>query len=746
MPHQVIVIQPDSSLTQLLLNLFEEQGYLAASLTTPAEVLALVNQHKLQLVVIDLHLTDTSVWTAALYQLKLHPSHPQLLFTTNYPDPPLELRLKKRYGVQIVLQAPFTRTELEQALAKLQAGIPTGQPASPPQLNHPKIKVPVRIKITLPYILLAIVLAVAAAFVVSRVVLDTIQERFTNQLIEAGKLTNDWLVQEEDRLLETLRLLTYTQGVSEALVNGQAEQLRKLALPLVVNNGEEAIEILNSQGVSVLSLRHLANAATEDYSASRGDDIFRQWSFVQKILNRGSVERHDKYAGLARAPWGDYLYVAGPLEDDQGQLVGVVMVGKSLPTLVRQARQNTMAHTTFYDFNGRPLASTFPSLPGDARTLTPELVATVLARQDKDSLIRPLSIASINYSEIIGPWEAGEVTLPQSISRSNNDLGLLGAALAETFLAYPSQITRLQIFLLTAAAFILVIALGVYVAHQITNPLLRVVNASAEVAQGNLEVGVEVSGNDEVAVLAHSFNQMVTGLREGSIYRDLLGRTVSPEVREELRRGFASGEVRLQGQETIATVLMSDIRGFTRLSEAEEPTTILTWLNEFFGELVPIMIKHGGVINSIEGDTMLVFFGILPRLLPPAESAYQACQAALAMLQTIEQLNTRRLQRNAPAFSVGISINTGPVTAGSLGSHDRLHYTVIGDTVNTTALLENLTRQFGEESSAVISQHTLFALQERLHDFQLESLGPHTFRGKSEQLLVYHLQLPRLRA
>lgn len=745
MPHRVIVIQPDLNLTHLLLNLFEEHGYQAIAAATPVETLALVNQQKPRLIAIDLHLACEQGWPTMLNELKLL-STPKLLFTTSYPDPPQELLIKKQYGTQFLLQPPFTRAELKQVLQKLEADAPAGQTTSPAQASHPKIRVPVRIKITLPYILLAIILAVAAAFVVSRVVLDTIQERFTNQLIEGGKLTNDWLVHEEDRLLETLRLLTYTQGVSEAVVAGQAEGLRELVLPLAVNNGEEAIELLSPQGVSVLSLHHLPAAKAEDYHASRGETVFRQWSFVQKVLAQQRDEGRDKYAGLARAPWGDYLYVAGPLLNEQGRLVGVVLVGKSLPTLAQQARQNTMAHTTFYDFNGQPIASTLPLLPEDTHALRPELAATVLQRQDKDSFIRPLSVASINYSEIVGPWEAAEFTLLGDGARSSNDLGLLGVAMAETFLAYPSQITRLQIFLLTALAFILVIALGVYVAHQITNPLLRVVNASAEVAQGNLEIGVDVSGNDEVAVLAHSFNQMVSGLREGSIYRDLLGRTVSPEVREELRRGFASGEVRLQGQETIATMLMSDIRGFTRLSEAEEPTTILTWLNEFFGELVPIIIKHGGVINSIEGDTMLVFFGILPRLLPPHESAYQACRAALDMLRAIEQINTRRAQRHAPAFSVGISINTGPVTAGSLGSPDRLHYTVIGDTVNTTTLLENLTRQFGEESSAVISQHTLFALRERLQEFQLESLGPHTFRGKTEQLLVYHLQLPRLQA
>jgi adenylate cyclase len=207
-----------------------------------------------------------------------------------------------------------------------------------------------------------------------------------------------------------------------------------------------------------------------------------------------------------------------------------------------------------------------------------------------------------------------------------------------------------------------------------------------------------------------------------------------------LRQAFAAGDIRLEGQEAIATVLVSNIRGFTTLSEAEEPATILTWLNEYFDELMPLIIAHEGVISKFEGDAVLVFFGVLPRPLSAQESAYRACEAALAILDTIERLNIRRAERGDPRFSMGIGINTGPVTAGALGSSDRLHYTIIGDTVNTTIRLENLTQQFGEKSSAVVSQHTLFALREQRHEFELEPLGAHTIKGKIEQLLVYRLE------
>lgn len=245
-------------------------------------------------------------------------------------------------------------------------------------------------------------------------------------------------------------------------------------------------------------------------------------------------------------------------------------------------------------------------------------------------------------------------------------------------------------------------------------------------------------GNDEVAVVASAFNYMVSGLQEGVIYRDLLGRTVSPEVREAMRTSFASGDLRLEGQSTVATVLMSDIRGFTALSEKAEPTTILNWLNEYFGELVPVITNHGGVVDKFEGDALLAFFGILPKPLPPEESAFAACQASVEMLAVIERINQRRAKRGEPPLITGIGINTGNLIAGGLGTADRLNYTIIGDTVNTVQRLQSVTGRLGD-SGVVINETTLTALKGRRGDFRFEPLGEQAFPGKLEQLWLYRM-------
>jgi class 3 adenylate cyclase len=200
-----------------------------------------------------------------------------------------------------------------------------------------------------------------------------------------------------------------------------------------------------------------------------------------------------------------------------------------------------------------------------------------------------------------------------------------------------------------------------------------------------------------------------------------------------------SGNVRLEGQEAVATVMMSSIRGFTSFSEKADPTTVFRWLNEYFSSLVPIVIANNGVVNKIDGEAMLAFYGILPEMLSPQHSAYAACQAAMEMIATVERLNLQRVERGEPPLSPGIGITTGMVAAGGLGTSDRLHYTIIGDTVNTAQRLETLSRQLFNVPSVIISQETYQALGDYRDRFRLDSLGPYVAKGKTEQIQIYRL-------
>jgi class 3 adenylate cyclase/CheY-like chemotaxis protein/HAMP domain-containing protein len=732
MPNRVLILHSDLAAGQILSDFFTQRGDQVWRTTNPARAKEILAHENPTLALIDLHLPE-NIWMDILSRIEQDYHLTRVIVTNQSPDIRLEL-LAKEHGARIFLRAPFTAEWITRALNKLEETVPIrNKPATDIRSALPRVRVPMRIKITLPFVLLALAFLAASAYLVGRYAMESMQERFTNQLIDAGKLSADWMVQKENQILETVRLVAHTEGVSESILTGQSEQLRRIALPIAINSQEEVVNILDTNGISLLSLYHRPGDTIEAYEATRGDTRFIELDFVQKILTQRSDFLGDKFAGVAQSELGETFYISGPIFDANGKLCGVIMVGNTLPSLVKQMRQDTLAHLTFYNMAGNPLASTLTNTSDD-RSLEVGLPQKVIASQNTESTIREFKVASVNYSEILAPWEA----------RGGEDLGLIGTSLAQNFFTRPNRFTSLQAALIIALSVFGTVLIGTLVARKITRPLSKVVNASVQVAEGNFKVKVPSQGNDEVMVLAHAFNYMITGLQEGHIYRDLLGRTVSPQVREALRKSFAKGELRLEGHNAVATVLMSDIRNFTTISEKEQPTTILAWLNEYFRELVPIITRHNGVVDKFEGDAMLAFFGILPTPMPPEASAYEACQAAVEMLAVVEKINERRRARGEPPLITGIGINTGSLTAGGLGTIDRLNYTIIGDTVNTTQRMESLTRQFGE-SGVVVGQFTLNALQGRRGDFSFEPLGEHSLRGKSELLWVYRLRPAKTR-
>ncbi len=370
-----------------------------------------------------------------------------------------------------------------------------------------EVRVSIRAKITLPYILLALMLAAGAAYVVTQIVFDSIEERFTNQLIEGGLLASEWVVREEDRLLETLRLLAYTQGVAGSLKDGDAEGLREMTFGVVVNNQEEAVEFLDAGGKIVLSMRHKDGGRIEEYDfVTGGEGLFAESDFVQDVLAGKIDHLGDKYAGYIQSPAGDYFYVSGPIYDQEEVFVGVVLIGKRLSTFVRQIRQETLAQVTLYNFQGKTVASTF----NNPDSLPAEKVAEILSRQDDATLRRELAaprdleVGNIEYAQLLEPWEI----------RGDVDLGLMGVALPKTFLVTASNLTRIKVFALVSLAFALVMVMGVKIANFITQPIIGLVEASSEVAHGNLAVRVQASSHDEVALLSRSFNHMVGSLQQ----------------------------------------------------------------------------------------------------------------------------------------------------------------------------------------------------------------------------------------
>ena len=188
--------------------------------------------------------------------------------------------------------------------------------------------------------------------------------------------------------------------------------------------------------------------------------------------------------------------------------------------------------------------------------------------------------------------------------------------------------------------------------------------------------------------------------------------------------GFALG-----GKRVHATVMFSDIRGFTSLAESQPPEETIELLNTYYTLMFDAISGQGGVVNQMVGDGLMAIFGAP---LPLADSATAAVNAAREMIEMVQLLGVERLSQGKPEIRIGIGIATGDMIAGYTGTQDRATYTCVGDTVNLAARLEAHTKVAGE--TILMDGATRAALGEKA---AVTALGPVEIRGKAGPVEVF---------
>ena len=210
--------------------------------------------------------------------------------------------------------------------------------------------------------------------------------------------------------------------------------------------------------------------------------------------------------------------------------------------------------------------------------------------------------------------------------------------------------------------------------------------------------------------------------------REMVRRFATSEVAEDMQQsGFALG-----GRHVRATVMFSDIRGFTAMVEAQTPDETIELLNTYYALMFEAISGHGGVVNQMIGDGLMAVFGAP---LPLTNHSAAAVRAALDMMEMVEMLNTDRSAARQPKIRIGIGIATGEMVAGYTGTQQRATYTCIGDTVNLAARLEAHTK--------TVQRWVLIdgvARADVGDEFNLTPLRPEVFNGKSEAVEVYAVE------
>ncbi len=209
----------------------------------------------------------------------------------------------------------------------------------------------------------------------------------------------------------------------------------------------------------------------------------------------------------------------------------------------------------------------------------------------------------------------------------------------------------------------------------------------------------------------------------------LLQRYVSPQIANYILAN--PDKCALGGTRVTATVLFSDIRGFTAMSENMTPEEVLARLNEYLQEMTNVVFQHDGAVDKYIGDAVMALFGV-PLFHP--DHAHQAVAAAIGMQDALLKLQSQWREKGWPVFDIGIGINTGDMIFGNMGANERFDFSVLGDAVNLASRVEGLNKEM--HSRILITAATYEIVGDKVR-----ARGPLTahVKGKEEEVVVYEI-------
>jgi class 3 adenylate cyclase len=301
-------------------------------------------------------------------------------------------------------------------------------------------------------------------------------------------------------------------------------------------------------------------------------------------------------------------------------------------------------------------------------------------------------------------------------------LALVAADLA----SYTGERLVGEIYIDLSASLFGLLALLFWATRTLGRPLQRLDSGMRAAAAGDLGVRLPVTSNEEIGALTGRFNRMLEGLRERERLRETFGKFVDESVAAQLMGGLADG--RIEGRTSEATLMFTDIQGFTALSERLAPADVIRLLNAYLPLVVAPIRRRGGVVNSFTGDGLFASFN-LPLALP--DHAVQAVAAAREIQQALADFRAP----DGEILATRIGINTGSVVGGTIGTDDRLSYTLLGDAVNAAARLQELNKTYG--TRILLSAATRESAGEA--NFAFRAVGDAALRGRKESVRVFTL-------
>jgi len=380
------------------------------------------------------------------------------------------------------------------------------------------LKASIGTKIIVPYLLLTLAVAGIGAFIVVRLVAASLQERFFNQLLDAGRVVSESMVDYENERLQMLRTVVGTEGVPESLAAGDQATLAARVPQIIANSNTDAVELVNRQGREIYGWQRPPGQVGYQGEERAGAD-FNHWPEVRRILAGFVDEFGEKRAFLSQTPHGPMLFTVGPVY--QGEVrVGAALVGTYVSEMTVKLTENAVAKVTLYDVEGKVIDT---SLGGEQRAFTeilqespaqyqrilaqlqgaPDYQSVVAATNEEAVPLKRVRILGQEYALAYGDWRL-----------RSQSIGFFSVALPTNFVVSTTATSRNLLSLLFSIATIGVFIIGFVIAQRIIQPLNRLVQSALAVAKGDLTERTGIQRSDEIGHLAHSFDVMTDRLAE----------------------------------------------------------------------------------------------------------------------------------------------------------------------------------------------------------------------------------------
>jgi adenylate cyclase len=365
---------------------------------------------------------------------------------------------------------------------------------------------------------------------------------------------------------------------------------------------------------------------------------------------------------------------------------------------------------------------------------SPFLPGTVYADTDKDFILDNLGTSVVDPTFITDQWGVW-LSAYSPIRTANGDyvatLGVdINAADIHTRL---EELIKFGIYGL-AASLILALLIAFFLSKRVTISLDHLCHTVKEIGEGNLQAHADLHTEDEFGELSDTINEMTKGLQERARLKTSFARYVSQHVMEKILH--SDTPLKLEGEKRKVTLLFSDIRRFTELSETLQPEAIVQLLNEYFEGMIEVIFTHMGTLDKFIGDGIMAEFGAP---LDDGKQEEHAVRAAIAMQKELAALRAKWVSEHKPPFEMGIGIHTGEAVLGNIGSERRIEYTAIGDAVNVASRLEQATKIL--KKTILVSETTYLGCKDL---FPFEDLGSMALPGRREQIRVYTIKMEEL--